>query len=164
MATQKRTSRPEEERLSLYSLMRRSWDRPTTRDWEGVLRALPLFANVSARHLREVAKLARSVEFGPGDFVVNVGEPGDAFYVIVSGKAKFMGGSRRQGLGPGDFFGEMALIDGEPRSATIIATTELHAMKIGRRPFLKLLEQEPKLALAIMQALSGRIRRLERAV
>jgi CRP/FNR family transcriptional regulator/CRP/FNR family cyclic AMP-dependent transcriptional regulator len=62
----------------------------------------------------------------------------------------------------GDYFGEMALIDGEPRSATITATTELHAMRLRRSPFLKLLEQEPRIALALMAELAARVRRLER--
>ena len=157
-----RTRRPEEERLSLYSLMERSWERPTARDRETVLRALPLFANVSPRHLKRVSKLAEFVDFRPGEFIVNVGEPGDAFYVIVSGNAKAIGRPRAETLGPGDFFGEMALLDGEPRSTTITATTELHAMRIPRKPFLKLLEQDSKMALAVMQALAARIRRLDR--
>jgi CRP-like cAMP-binding protein len=164
MAKAKRTRTPEDERLSLPMLMRRSWERPTTRDWEDVLRALPFFSKLSKRRLRQVAKLVQSVEFAPGDLVVRVGEPGDAFYLIVSGKAKVTGKPRARTLGPGDFFGEMALIDGEPRSATIIATTELHAMKLARRPFMRMLEQEPRLALTLMAELAARIRRLERSV
>jgi CRP-like cAMP-binding protein len=164
MATRKRVHTPEDERLSLHSLMRRSWERPTVRDWEAVLRALPLFANASPRHLRQVAKIASSADFLPGDFVVTVGEPGDAFYVIVSGKAKVMTSGRAHALGPGDFFGEMSLLDGEPRSATIVATTELHTMKLERAAFLKLLEQDSRLALTVMQALAARVRRLERSV
>jgi CRP/FNR family transcriptional regulator/CRP/FNR family cyclic AMP-dependent transcriptional regulator len=164
MATAKSGSRPEDERLSLQLLMRQSWERPTTRDWQNVLRALPLFSHLSTRHLRQVAKLAKFVEFAPGDFIVNVGEPGDAFYLIVSGKAKVVGKPRARALGSGDFFGEMALIDGEPRSATITATTELHAMMLARRPFLKVLEQGPRLALTLMAELAARIRRLERSV
>jgi CRP-like cAMP-binding protein len=128
-----------------------------------VLRALPLFSILSTRHLRQVAKLAQSVEFAPGDYVVAVGEPGDAFYLIVSGKAKVAGKPRARALGPGDFFGEMGLIDGEPRSATIVATTELHAMKLARSPFMKLLRQEPQVALALLAELAARVRRAERS-
>jgi len=62
----------------------------------------------------------------------------------------------------GDFFGEMALLDGEPRSASVSAATELQTMKIPHRPFLKLLEQEPKIAVAMLRELAGRIRGLQR--
>jgi CRP/FNR family transcriptional regulator/CRP/FNR family cyclic AMP-dependent transcriptional regulator len=129
-----------------------------------VLRALPLFSKLSTRHLRQVASLADFVEFAPGDFVIHVGDPGDAFYLIVTGKAEVVGKPRARALGPGDFFGEMALIDGEPRSASIVATKELHAMKLGRRPFMKLLEQEPRVALALLAELATRIRRLQKSV
>src|SRR5438094_360337 len=102
--------------------MERSWERSTTRDWANVLRALPLFSNLSTRHVRQVAKLAEFVEFAPREFVVHVGEPSDAFYLILSGKAKVVAKPRARTLGPGDFFGEMGLIDGAPRSASIVAT------------------------------------------
>jgi CRP-like cAMP-binding protein len=161
MAPARRGSRTAE--FSIPELMRRSWERPTTRDWVDVLRALPLFSKLSTRHLRQVAKLAQFVDFAPGEAVVIAGETGDAFYLIVSGKAEVRARPRAGALGPGDFFGEMALIDGEPRSATIAAKTELHAMKLARRPFMKLLDQEPRVALALMAELAGRVRRLERS-
>lgn len=151
-----------DEPLSLRMLMRLSWERPRARDREEVLRHLPLFSALSARQLRQVAKLAEFVDFSPGDFIVYLGEPGDAFYLILSGKAKIVGRPRARTLGPGDFFGEMSLIDGEPRSAAITAASELHAMKIPRRPFMKVLEQEPRMALAIMRELAARVRRLEK--
>jgi CRP-like cAMP-binding protein len=145
-------------------LRRQSWERPTTRDWETVLSALPLFSGLSARQRRQVAKLAQFVWFAPGDSIVEAGEPGDAFYLIVSGKAKLAGKPRARALGPGDFFGEMALLDGEPRSATITATTELQAMILPRRAFVKVLQQEPRLALTVMAELAARVRRLERSI
>jgi CRP/FNR family cyclic AMP-dependent transcriptional regulator len=143
--------------------MERSWERPTTRDWANVLRALPLFSNLSARHVRQVAKLAEFVEFAPRAFVVHVGEPSDAFYLILSGKAKVVAKPRARTLGPGDFFGEMGLIDGAPRSASIVATTNLHAMKLDRRPFMKLLEQEPRVAVTLLTELAARLRQAQRS-
>jgi CRP/FNR family cyclic AMP-dependent transcriptional regulator len=153
--------RPEDQRLTLPLLMQRSWDRPKTRDWEDVLRALPLFANLSARHLRQVARLAEFTEFAPGDFIVQVGEPGQAFFLILSGRAKVLGRRTNRNLETGDFFGEMSLIDGEPRSATVMATTEVHTMKLARTPFLRVLQQEPRIAMSILEALAARVRRLE---
>ena len=134
--------------------------RPTASDWAEVLAGLPLFARVSKRRLRKIASLAQIQRFSPGDIVVQFGEPADAFYLILAGRAKVVGKSRRT-LGIGDYFGEMGLIDGEPRSATIAAGAELETMKLARRPFLKLLEQEPQIAMSIMAELAGRIRSLE---
>ena len=135
--------------------------RPTASDLAEVLAGLPLFARVSKRRLRKIASLAQIQRFSPGDIVVQFGEPADAFYLILAGRAKVVGKSRRT-LGIGDYFGEMGLIDGEPRSATIAAGAELETMKLARRPFLKLLEQEPQIAMSIMAELAGRIRSLER--
>jgi CRP/FNR family transcriptional regulator, cyclic AMP receptor protein len=67
-------------------------------------------------------------------------------------------------LRPGDFFGEMALIDGGPRSATIIAASDVRVMMLQRQTFLKALKQNPQIGLAIMETLAERVRRLERAV
>ena len=136
--------------------------RPTASDWAGVLAGLPLFARISKRRLRKIASLAQVQEFSPGAIVVEIGQPSDAFYLILGGRAKVLGKSRRT-LGTGDYFGEMGLIDGEPRSATIAAEGELQAMKLPRRPFLKLLNQEPQIATAMMAALAERIRALEQA-
>ena len=83
-------------------------------------------------------------------------------YLILEGRARVIGKSRV--LRPGDFFGEMALIDGGPRSATIIATSQVRVMMVQRRAFLKLLKQNPQVGLAIMESLAERVRRLERAV
>jgi CRP/FNR family cyclic AMP-dependent transcriptional regulator len=144
----------------LQATFDRAWNRPTAKDWADVLARLPLFSRVSKRHLRKVAGLAELAEFAGGDIVIQAGEPGDAFYLIVSGRAKVLGKSR--GLRAGDYFGEMALLDGEPRSTTVAAASELQTMKLRRRPFLKLLEQEPRIAIAMLAELSGRVRRLEK--
>src|SRR5215204_3123012 len=151
-----------DERPSLQMLVRRSWDRPTQRDWSEVLGALPLFAGVPKRHVRAIAKLAWRVDHAPGEVIVQAGDRGNSMYLILEGRARVIGKSRV--LRPGDFFGEMALIDGGPRSATIIATSQVRVMMVQRRAFLKLLKQNPQVGLAIMETLAKRVRRLERAV
>ena len=83
-------------------------------------------------------------------------------YLMLEGRARVLGKSRV--LRPGDFFGEMALIDGGPRSATIIATSQVRVMMVQRRAFLKLMKQNPQVGLAIMETLAKRVRRLERTV
>jgi CRP/FNR family cyclic AMP-dependent transcriptional regulator len=140
----------------------RAWHRPTTKDWADAIAPLPLFSRVGKRQLRQIAKLATFTEFSPGDMIIRAGERGDAFYLILSGRARVVGKPRARTLGTGDYFGEMALIDGKPRSATVTATSPLQAMMLPRRPFHKLLEQEPKIALALMEELAGRVRRLEK--
>ena len=94
---------------------------------------------------------------------MRVGKPADAFYVILDGQARVEVPGRPVDLASGDFFGEMALLDGEPRSATVVAVGEVYALTIGRAKFLKLLESEPKIALAIMATLTGRLRALQAA-
>jgi CRP/FNR family transcriptional regulator, cyclic AMP receptor protein len=142
--------------------MRRSWDRPTERDWNDVLGALPLFARMPKRQLRGIAKLAKIVDYDPAEVIVQAGEQGDSFYLMLDGRARVLGRSRV--LRPGDFFGEMALIDGGPRSATITATSPVRVMKLPRRAFLKALKADPQIGLAIMETLAERVRRLERTV
>jgi CRP/FNR family transcriptional regulator, cyclic AMP receptor protein len=142
--------------------MRRSWDRPTQRDWSEVIGALPLFSRVPKRQVRALAKLAWVVDHAPGEVIVQAGEQGNSMYLMLEGRARVVGKSRI--LRPGDFFGEMALIDGGLRSATIIAASQVRVMMLQRRAFLKVLKQNPQIGLAIMETLAERVRRLERAV
>ena len=147
----------------LRTLLEQGQERPSASEWAEVLASLPLFSRLGKRQLRKLADLAEFKHFGDGDFVVTIGEPGDAFYLIVGGRAKVVGGRRSRTLGIGDYFGEMALLDGEPRSASVVAVNELQAMRLPRRAFTKFLEQEPTIAVAMLTELSARIRRLERS-
>jgi CRP-like cAMP-binding protein len=130
-------------------------------EWVPVLQGVPLFANLSKRHLRRVANLAEPVRFEANTAIVRIGARGDAFFVIIDGEASVKAPTGVQRLGPLDFFGEMALIDGEPRSATVEAESEMLTMKIARDPFLKLLQREPDIALGVMKELVKRVRHLE---
>jgi CRP-like cAMP-binding protein len=144
------------------SLAGRSWNRPTAKDWATVLAALPLFAQVSKRQLTKIAELARITDYVANAVVMHEGEPGDSLHVVLSGRARVRGKPRARVLKMGDYFGEMALIDGAPRSATITADGELQTMRIPRKPFLRLVEREPSIALALLAELAGRVRRLEK--
>ena len=95
---------------------------------------------------------------------MRVGKPADAFYVILDGTARVQVPGRPVTLEAGDFFGEMAVIDGEPRSATVAAVSEVLVLMIPRAKFLKVLESEPKIALAIMATLAQRVRAVQAAV
>ncbi len=128
-----------------------------------MLAALPLFARCKKRHLRKLAGLAEFEEFTRSAVVIQAGDASDAFYLVLSGRARVLAKPRARALRRGDHFGEMGLIDGEPRSASIIADEELQVMRLPRKPFLKLLEQEPGIAVAMLAELAGRVRRLEKA-
>jgi CRP/FNR family cyclic AMP-dependent transcriptional regulator len=144
------------------TLLDRMWNQPTAKDWADVLAMTPLFERLSRRRLRRIAELATFKEFEQGAILIRIDEPGDALYVILSGRAKVVGRPRARTLGIGDHFGEMALIDGEPRSATVTAATHLQAMRLPRKPFLRLIRDEPAIALALMTELAARVRRLEK--
>jgi CRP-like cAMP-binding protein len=132
-------------------------------DWVPVLEDVPLFQGLSRRHLRRIAGLARSKRFAPGAAIVRAGDPGSSFYVILDGAARVVPASGRPlRLKAGDAFGEMALLDGAPRSADVTADGEVLAMTIGRADFTKLLRREPQLAQALLRTLAGRLREAER--
>lgn len=140
----------------------RDWSKPTTRDWANVLGELPLFEEVGRRQLGKIAGLARVGDFSPGTVVIQQGEPGDALHLILSGRARVLS-KRPKLLRTGDYFGEMALLDGAPRSATVMADTELQTMRLPRAPFLRLLRSEPGIALAMLTRLAKRVRALEKS-
>lgn len=136
---------------------------PDSRLWADVLGSVPLFSGVPKRHVRRVAGLAREARFQPGTAIVRQGAPGNDFFVIVDGEASVLRGSTMPPIpiGPGAYFGEMSLIDGSERSATVVADTEMLCLRLSRTPFLKLLKGEPELAISMLQEFAGRIRRLQ---
>ena len=100
----------------------------------------------------------------PEQVIVQEGEPGQALYLIVEGGVKIASYTIDGReivlalLGPGSFFGELALLDGRPRSATVIATAPTSLVQVRRGEFLDLLERKPKLAARLLEALAGRLR------
>jgi len=127
------------------------------KDWVPVLKQLPLFQGMSSRHLRRIP--ARAKRYGPGESIVREGDPGNAFYVILDGQVRVdppKGSSAT--LKAGDSFGEMALLDGAPRSADITAGSEVTVMVIGRAAFQKLLRSEPQMVTVLLRTLASRLR------
>jgi CRP-like cAMP-binding protein len=127
-----------------------------------LLKGVPLFAGMSHRDLRKLTAQAEDVRYPAHRTIVSRGARGDSFFVIAEGEATVRKGTRKIGsLGPGDFFGEMALLDGRPRSATVVADTPLHAIRLTRAGFNRALDANPSMARAILAELAARIRRLE---
>lgn len=123
---------------------------------------IPLFKGLTKRHLRHVARAAE-LERHVGDVkIVRAGEPGDAFHVVVDGEAEYRSLDGDTGtLRPGDYFGELALIDAAPRAASVTSVGELTTLRIGRPAFLRLLKDEPALAVGLLPGLVAIIRELE---
>ncbi len=130
-----------------------------------LLARVPLFAGLPMKDLRRVAALADETWFNPGRIVVQQGKPANSFYVILDGRARVTRG--RSGrtvrkLKHGDHFGELALLAGGPRTATVIADTSLDTVRIRRPAFRKLLLEQPDVGLRIMSGLAARLAECEK--
>jgi CRP-like cAMP-binding protein len=129
------------------------------------LAGVPLFSGLSRRHLKHVASLAQEEEFDEGERLAEEGKPGDTFYVLMQGEAKVERGGRRIArLLPGDFFGEIALIDGGPRTASVVAETPIQTITIRRKRFQKMLEEDPSIVVGMLEELSRRLRNQQRSL
>jgi hypothetical protein len=128
-----------------------------------LLSRVPLFEGLPKAHLTRVASLAEESDYAAGRVIVKRDDPGRAFYVIVEGTAKVVKGkivtSKGEAtLGPGDFFGELSLLDGDARSATVVAETPLTVIRIERVGFRRLLREEPDLAIKLLEGMARRTR------
>src|SRR6185503_5347321 len=115
------------------------------------LRRVPLFAECTDEELGRIAAISRSLEVPAGTVVTEIGKPGDAFFFIVDGWVSVQTpAGAGDPLRPGDFFGEMSLLDGEPRSATVTATTDLRLLVIDGTHFWRLMNETPDLVRRIL--------------
>jgi len=152
--------------LELLALMHlrvlpRRWDQATSGDWADVIATFPLFTGVSKRRLRKLTRSATLAEFAPGETIISAGGRDDVLYVILSGHVKTTSTGDGRMLRVGEYFGDVALIDDRPRSATVVATTGVHVMRLPSRPVLKLARRHPAVTLAMLKDLTARLRRLE---
>ena len=124
---------------------------------------VPLFSTLSPRHLRRVADLAVEERMMEGARIVREGDIGDTFYVILEGEAKVTSKSGRvvNRLRPGDFFGEISLLDGGPRTATVVADTPMVVLGIARNAFLRTITDQPEIGVKLLQNAASMLRRLD---
>jgi CRP/FNR family cyclic AMP-dependent transcriptional regulator len=123
------------------------------------LRAIPLFADLSTRDIKRLAGSMTERSFAPGDAVVSEGTGGIGFFVILDGHAKVsQDGEERAVLGAGDYFGEMALIDGDDRAASVHADGELRCAAMTAWNFRPFVKEHPDIAWALLTALVKRVR------
>lgn len=123
-----------------------------------LIKRVPLFSRCSRKELDEVAQLADEIDLNEGKEMTKEGRPGREFFVLLDGKADVKRNGRRiNTLGEGDFFGEIALVSRAPRTATVVATTPVHALVITDRSFRRLLEHSPQIQAKVLEALAERL-------
>lgn len=126
-----------------------------------VLSGVPFFECFERSELRRVVDMSDEVQVGAGTVVVDQGDPGTECYVIVDGTASvYVRGEFVASSGPGSMVGEMALVDHRPRTATVVADTDLDLLRFDSNAFTTLLDEMPKASEHIMTALRARLDRL----
>lgn len=132
--------------------------------WLLLLRHVSIFGALNENHLRHVARLFTVERYADGDVVVFAGARGDALHLILDGRARVRTPSgHTKDLGADDCFGELALIDGAPRSATVTAVGELTTARLKRTDFARLLKSEPGIAIGLLSGLVAIIRDMQEA-
>jgi len=141
---------------------RRRPDPDDASTWTNVLAEVPLFRDLGRRNLAKVARTGRIARFHDQTPIVRAGERGEALFVVLDGAVDV----RRRGhpdvrLGAGSFFGEMALLDGGVRSASVVAAGPVTCLVIGQSRFHKLLRGEPAIAIALLKEVAARLRAVQ---
>lgn len=123
---------------------------------------VPLFAGLSQREYSQIAHSVNEIEVPAGSRLLTAGEPGGELFVIIEGEATVTNNKGRTTvLKAGDYFGEMSLIDGAPRSATVVASAPIRLLVLGQKDFWRVLDQAPSMSRKVMQTLSHRVRTAE---
>jgi AAA family ATP:ADP antiporter len=129
------------------------------------LKSLPLFDGLTTRQLMDLAEEVREEFHAPGTVVIREGDEDDCLYLIVSGTVKVMTGDTQLGeLGPKRFFGEIAVLQGERRTATVETLDRVRLLRLDRVDLLRLMEELPAIAICICQALSKKVQELTERV
>ena len=127
-------------------------------DLDQTLARIPIFSECSRKELKAISKLVTPVEVKAGKELTRQGDPGREFMIIASGTATVIRDNEKvASRGPGDFFGELAVLAGVPRTATVVADTDMTVEALNRQEFSSLLDESPILAKKI---LVGAVQRL----
>jgi CRP-like cAMP-binding protein len=123
-----------------------------------VLQRVPLFAGLERKELESIANTMRERTFPAGHTVTQEGAGGAGFFVVEGGGADVtVSGEKRGSIGPGDFFGEIALLTGSERTATITATSDLHCYGMTPWDFRPLVEGNPAIAWKLLQSMAQKL-------
>jgi len=118
-----------------------------------------LFSNCTKAELRAIRSSATRASLATGQLVIKEDEPGTYFFVIVSGAAEVRRkGHRIATLGPGDYFGELSLLDRRPHAASVVCTSDVELLVVSRRDFDRVLLSVPTIARKIMRTMAARLR------
>jgi CRP/FNR family cyclic AMP-dependent transcriptional regulator len=140
-------------------------DRPLGKRGADLLAQVPLFEGLSRRHLKQIAERADEISFREKETIVEAGQPGGTFFIIVEGEVRVVRGDRTIArAGPGEFFGEISLLDGGPRTASVIADTPVVAIRLFKASFDRVVREEPRVAGKILAVVARRLREAERTV
>lgn len=130
-----------------------------------LLRGVALFSSLTGRALATVADKAIDIEYAPGQYIVRQGQVGTGVYLIVSGRARVVRGSETLArLGPGEFFGELSVLDQQPRVAHVVAEEPTTCLALASWDFAKVLERQPRIALALLRGIAQRLRAVSQSV
>lgn len=136
-----------------------------------LIRNVPIFNHLDPSTAADLERLGEVREFPAGAVIVGQDDPGDALFVLVEGKVKVVlfGKQGREIIltifkQPGDFFGEMSLLDDEPRSATVVAAERATLFVLSRAAFTAHVEAQPRTALRVLQEVSRRLRQADRVI
>jgi len=132
-------------------------DRPTIDQRLQTLKSLPLFEGLSEESLQSILDTSAEFQAAPGQVLVEFHMAGSGLFVIEEGTVVVERSGKNIELGPGQFFGELALLTSTPRTARVRAKTPTRLLAIGRPEFRMLLESEPKMALAMLEVLAKRL-------
>ncbi len=125
----------------------------------GALARVPLFAGISTESMTRLAAATGEQDFAAGQFIVRQGQIGTGLYIVVDGAVRVLRGSEELAdLGPGDFFGEMSVIDQQPRTASVQAITDTRCLGLASWELLQLLQTDTALSLNLIRGLVARIR------
>jgi CRP-like cAMP-binding protein len=126
------------------------------------LSQVPMFSACSRKDLGLIARYAEELSVEAGRDLIREGDTGREFYVIVEGKARLTRGGREVAvLGPGSYFGELALLDGQRRDATVTTTTPTEVLVVGTREFVTLLEDVPQITRKLLAGMARRLHELD---
>jgi CRP-like cAMP-binding protein len=129
---------------------------------EAIIANVDLFQDLSKAQLKRLASASTEVSHPPGNAVATEGRNGVAFHLIIEGSATVSKDGRElRTLGPGDYFGEISMIDGRPRSATVTALEPLKAMAIPHQDFEAVIDADPEFARRLLKTLCARLREAE---
>jgi CRP/FNR family transcriptional regulator, cyclic AMP receptor protein len=143
---------------------------PATTVSTAVLKSVPLFASFPDDQLRMLATVVTRRSAPRASLIMAAGDPTDSLYIVISGRLKVMMGDAEGKevilsiIGPGEFFGEMGLIDDSPRSASVIAIEPCELLSVTKRAFKKCLVENVELAMAVLRVVVRRLREADRKI